>query len=146
MKRTIFYTLLCAILLGITACSQKDDVEANPDEKVDLAKGLKIKLNFTDYNEDIKVDGTRAVANDTLRREWVDLGNGMSAEVTVKRDTTKSKVKASTRAISDGIYTLLAYDHTTHNLVGEIQDLRFCVLQQRGDAQWQHSHRHQSQC
>lgn len=120
MKRTIFYTLLCAILLGITACSQKDDVEVNPDGKVDLAKGLRIKLNFTDYNEDIKVDGTRAVANDTLRREWVDLGNGMSAEVTVKRDTTKSKVKASTRAISDGIYTLLAYDHTTHNLVGEI--------------------------
>ena len=120
MKRTIFYTLLCAILLGITACSQKDDVEANPDGKVDLAKGLKIKLNFTDYNEDIKVDGTRAVTNDTLRREWVDLGNGMSAEVTVKRDTTKSKAKASTRAISDGTYTLLAYDHTTHNLVGEI--------------------------
>ena len=120
MKRTLFYTLLCAILLGITACSQKDDVETNPDGKVDLAKGLKIKLNFTDYNEDIKVDGTRAVANDTLRREWVDLGNGMSAEVTVKRDTTKSKAKASTRAISDGTYTLLAYDHTTHNLVGEI--------------------------
>ena len=120
MKRTLFYTLLCAILSGITACSQKDDVEANPDGKVDLAKGLQIKLNFTDYNEDIKVDGTRAVANDTLRREWVDLGNGMSAEVTVKRDTTKSKAKASTRAISDGTYTLLAYDHTTHNLVGEI--------------------------
>lgn len=120
MKRTLFYTLLCAILSGITACSQKDDVEANPDGKVDLAKGLKIKLNFTDYNEDIKVDGTRAVANDTLRREWVDLGNGMSAEVTVKRDTTKSKAKASTRVISDGTYTLLAYDHTTHNLVGEI--------------------------
>ena len=120
MKRTLFYTLLCAILLGITACSQKDDVEENPDRKVDLAKGLKIKLNFTDYNEDIKVDGTRAVANDTLRREWVDLGNGMSAEVTVKRDTTKSKAKASTRAIADGTYTLLAYDHTTHNLVGEI--------------------------
>ena len=120
MKRTLFYTLLCAILLGITACSQKDDVEANPDGKVDLAKGLQIKLNFTDYNEDIKVDGTRAVANDTLRREWVDLGNGMSAEVTVKRDTTKSKAKASTRVISDGTYTLLAYDHTTHNLVGEI--------------------------
>ena len=120
MKRTLFYTLLCAILLGITACSQKDDVETNPDGKVDLAKGLKIKLNFTDYNEDIKVDGTRAVANDTLRREWVDLGNGISAEVTVKRDTTKSKAKASTRVISDGTYTLLAYDHTTHNLVGEI--------------------------
>ena len=120
MKRTLFYTLLCAILLGITACSQKDDVETNPDGKVDLAKGLRIKLNFTDYNEDIKVDGTRAVANDTLRREWVDLGNSMSAEVTVKRDTTKSKAKASTRAISDGTYTLLAYDHTTHHLVGEI--------------------------
>lgn len=119
MKRTIFYTLLCVILLGITACSQKDDVEENPDRKVDLAKGLQIKLNFTDYNEDIKVDGTRAVANDTLRREWVDLGNSMSAEVTVKRDTTKSKAKASTRAIADGTYTLLAYDHTTHNLVGE---------------------------
>ena len=120
MKRTLFYTLLCAILSGITACSQKDDVETNPDGKVDLAKGLQIKLNFTDYNEDIKVDGTRAVTNDTLRREWVDLGNGMSAEVTVKRDTTKSKAKASTRAIADGTYTLLAYDHTTHNLVGEI--------------------------
>ena len=120
MKRTLFYTLLCAILSGITACSQKDDVETTPDGKVDLAKGLRIKLNFTDYNEDIKVDGTRAVANDTLRREWVDLGNGMSAEVTVKRDTTKSKAKASTRVISDGTYTLLAYDHTTHNLVGEI--------------------------
>ena len=120
MKRTLFYTLLCAILLGITACSQKDDVETNLDGKVDLAKGLKIKLNFTGYNEDIKVDGTRAVANDTLRREWVDLGNGMSAEVTVKRDTTKNKAKASTRAISDGTYTLLAYDHTTHNLVDEI--------------------------
>lgn len=120
MKRTLFYTLLCAILSGITACSQKDDVETNPDGKVDLAKGLQIKLNFTDYNEDIKVDGTRAVTNDTLRREWVDLGNGISAEVTVKRDTTKSKAKASTRAIADGTYTLLAYDHTTHNLVGEI--------------------------
>ena len=120
MKRTLFYTLLCAILSGITACSQKDDVETNPDGKVDLAKGLQIKLNFTDYNEDIKVDGTRTVTNDTLRREWVDLGNGMNAEVTVERDTTKSKAKASTRVIADGTYTLLAYDHTTHNLVGEI--------------------------
>lgn len=119
MKRFFFYTLLTTALFNLMGCSQKDD-DASVDGKLDLKKTLRIKLNFTDYNEDIKVDGTRAVANDTLRREWVDLGNGMSAEVTVKRDTTKSKAKASTRVISDGTYTLLAYDHTTHNLVGEI--------------------------
>ena len=119
MKRIFFYTLLTTALFNLMGCSQKDD-DASVDGKLDLKKTLRIKLNFTDYNEDIKVDGTRAVANDTLRREWVDLGNGMSAEVTVKRDTTKSKAKASTRVIADGTYTLLAYDHTTHNLVGEI--------------------------
>ena len=79
MKRTLFYTLLCAILLGITACSQKDDVETNPDGKVDLAKGLQIKLNFTDYNEDIKVDGTRAVASNGKARHHKKQGKSFNA-------------------------------------------------------------------
>ena len=119
MKRIFFYTLLTTALFNLMGCSQKDD-DASVDGKLDLKKTLRIKLNFTDYNEDIKVEGTRAIPHDTLSHEWIDLGNGMSAEVTVKPDTTKSKATAKTRIISDGTYTLVAYDASSHTLEGEI--------------------------
>lgn len=119
MKKIFFYTTLIIVLCFMTACSQKDDDEAWTGGKLNLTKALKIKIEFADYNEQI-VDGTRAITNDTLRHEVVDLGNGLSADVTVKRDTTKSKPKALTRVIPDNTYTLLAYDSSDHSLVGEV--------------------------
>ena len=108
----------------LAACSSNDDNSENDGKKVDVAKAVEFKVNFSDYNADEEVQGTRAAdsqKSDTLSKQVVDLGNDILAEVTVQRDTTLTKAKPhpSTRALEDGNYTLIAYIAGTP--VGEIK-------------------------
>ena len=125
MKRKIFLKASLLLVAGIlAACSSNDDNSKNDGKKVDVAKAVEFKVNFSDYNADEEVQGTRAAdsqKNDTLSKQVIDLGNDILAEVTVQRDTTQTKAKPhpSTRALEDGNYTLIAYIAETP--VGEIK-------------------------
>ena len=128
MKRKIFLKASLLLVAGIlAACSSNDDNSENDGKKVDVAKAVEFKVNFSDYNADEEVQGTRAAdsqKNDTLSKQVVDLGNEILAEVTVQRDTTLTKAKPhpSTRVLEDGNYTLLAYiAGTGGNLAGKIK-------------------------
>ena len=128
MKRKIFLKAGLLLVAGIlAACSSNDDNSENDGKKVDVAKAVEFKVNFSDYNADEEVQGTRAAdsqKNDTLSKQVVDLGNDILAEVTVQRDTTLTKAKPhpSTRVLEDGNYTLLAYiAGTGGNLAGKIK-------------------------
>lgn len=118
-KQTILLGILSVALLAFTACS--NDKEERNDEPINTAEGIEFKVDFSDYNTEEEVGVTRAVGKDIqLDQEIVDLGNGIYAECTLQRDTTKQTKQAATRALSDDTYTMLAYDATTHTLKGEL--------------------------
>ena len=102
-------------VLALSACH--NELDNQPDGKVNTAKQITFKVNFEDYNTDEEVQGTRALAPDTLSKQVIDLDNNLLAEVSIQRDTTKTG-RATTRALSNGTYTMLAYQGST--LKGEV--------------------------
>ena len=102
-------------VLALSACHS--ELDNQPDGKVNTAKQITFKVNFEDYNTDEEVQGTRALAPDTLAKQVIDLDNDLLAEVSIQRDTTKID-RATTRALSNGTYTMLAYQGST--LKGEV--------------------------
>ena len=109
----------CAFLsLLITACSSDDAMDGGKtDVQIDAVRNIEFRLKFDDYNtEDTINHATRSVQDAELSKPHiVPMGNMMYAEVSLQRDTTKktSKGKAITRAITDGTYTLYAYQGST---------------------------------
>lgn len=101
-------SLAFAIIL-LAACSSDDKDSATDNNKV--SEGIQFKVDFLDYNEDTETQATRGEknSNDTISRKIIDIGNGISAEVIVQRDTTKTTQKEKTRTLEDGTYTMLAY-------------------------------------
>ena len=106
---------MAAAVLALSACHNELDNQA--DDKVNTAKQITFKVNFEDYNADEEVQGTRTLAPDTLAKQVIDLDNNLLAEVSIQRDTTKTD-RATTRALSNGTYTMLAYQGST--LKGEV--------------------------
>ena len=106
---------MAAAVLALSACH--GELDNQPDGKVNTAKQITFKVNFEDYNADEEVQGTRALASDTLSKQVIDLDNNLLAEVSIQRDTTKAD-RATTRALSNGTYTMLAYQGST--LKGEV--------------------------
>ena len=121
-KKTILSSILSVALLTLAACSNDENKENN--EKVDVTKAVEFKVDFADYNDkgeaDITRAGSKAEEPVKLEQKMVDLGNGVLAECTLQRDTTKHPKPAATRAIPNDTYTMLAYDAATHTLKGEI--------------------------
>ena len=106
---------MAAAIFALSACHS--ELDNQPDGKVNTAKQITFKVNFEDYNADEEVQGTRALAPDTLSKQVIDLDNDLLAEVSIQRDTTKTD-RATTRALSNGTYTMLAYQGST--LKGEV--------------------------
>ena len=106
---------MAAAVFALSACH--NELDNQPDGKVNTAKQITFKVNFEDYNTDEEVQGTRALAPDTLAKQVIDLDNNLLAEVSIQRDTTKID-RATTRALSNGTYTMLAYQGST--LKGEV--------------------------
>ena len=106
---------MATAVFALSACH--NELDNQPDGKVNTAKQITFKVNFEDYNTDEEVQGTRAVAPDTLAKQVIDLDNNLLAEVSIQRDTTKTD-RATTRALSNGTYTMLAYQGST--LKGEV--------------------------
>lgn len=101
---------MAAAVLALSACHNELDNQA--DDKVNTAKQITFKVNFEDYNADEEVQGTRTLAPDTLSKQVIDLDNNLLAEVSIQRDTTKAD-NTTTRALSNGTYTMLAYQGST---------------------------------
>lgn len=108
-------------LLLLTVSCSNDDNNVTEDGKVNTVKAIEFKVDFSDYDTDQKVSGTRSELYTPTKEAYVNLGNGIMAQVTIKQDTKTSKTsEATTRALSNDTYTMLAYDQATHTFKGEV--------------------------
>ena len=103
-SKTIF-NLLVAVC-SITAISCNNDVLEEKTNKVDLSQ-IEFSLADADFQTEDNNASTRSL-KETVK-DTVSFGDGMTAEVTVEPDTAVTK-SPKTRAISNGHYTMLAYD------------------------------------
>lgn len=115
MKKQYFLAIAMFMLLTVFAACSSDDNLDNGKGKVDLASKFEFPVTFADYNSDVQVGNTRAAADasDTLKHEFVNMGNGIVADVTLQRDkenlSGNPAKSASTRTLLSGDYTMLAY-------------------------------------
>ena len=125
-RKTLIRTgLLFMAAVLFTACSSNDDNKENngtdDGKKVNIAKAVTFKVDFADYNAEQEVGVTRAGnQEEKIGRQVIGLGNGILAQCTLQRDTTKRLKTIATRALPDDTYTMLAYDVATHTLRGEL--------------------------
>lgn len=120
MKRVKFLSTVFSIaLLSLTACSN-DDNKTTDEGQVSAVQAIEFKVDFADYNAEQEVGVTRANKEVKLEQQMVDLGNGILAQCSLQRDTTKQTKSASTRALANDTYTMLAYDAATHAYKGDI--------------------------
>ena len=125
MKKQYFLAIAMFMLLTVFAACSSDDNLDNGKGKVDVASKFEFPVTFADYNSDVQVGNTRATANssDTLKHEFVNMGNGIVADVTLQRDkenlSGNPDKSASTRALTNDSYTMLAYQGGT--LKGELK-------------------------
>ena len=125
-RKTLIRTGLLFMAAALfTACSSNDDNKENngtdDGKKVNIAKAVTFKVDFADYNAEQEVGVTRAGnQEEKIGRQVIGLGNGILAQCTLQRDTTKQLKTIATRALPDDTYTMLAYDVATHTLRGEL--------------------------
>ena len=116
MKKQYFLAIAMFMLLTVFAACSSDDNLDNGKGKVDVVSKFEFPVTFADYNSDVQVGNTRAAANssDTLKHEFVNMGNGLVADVTLQRDkenlSGNPAKSASTRTLLSGDYTMLAYE------------------------------------
>ena len=116
MKKQYFLAIAMFMLLTVFAACSSDDNLDNSKGKVDVVSKFEFPVTFADYNSDVQVGNTRAAANssDTLKHEFVNMGNGLVADVTLQRDkenlSGNPAKSASTRTLLSGDYTMLAYE------------------------------------
>lgn len=115
MKKQYFLAIAMFMLLTVFAACSSDDNLDNGKGNVDVASKFEFPVTFADYNSDVQVGNTRAAANssDTLKHEFVNMGNGIVADVTLQRDkenlSGNPAKAASTRTLTNDSYTMLAY-------------------------------------
>lgn len=115
MKKQYFLAIAMFMLLTVFAACSSDENLDNGKGKVDVVSKFEFPVTFADYNSDVQVGNTRAAANssDTLKHEFVNMGNGIVADVTLQRDkenlSGNPDKSASTRTLPNNDYTMLAY-------------------------------------
>ena len=107
--------ILSIVLSVFTSCSNDENLE-NGERIINVSKSLTFPVTFADYNEEVTTGNgkTRAVSNssDTISHDFVNMDNGIVADVVLQRDTEKQSSGAATtmtRSIGSGNYTMLAY-------------------------------------
>ena len=107
--------ILSIVLSVFTSCSNDENLE-NSEGTINVSKSLTFPVTFADYNEEVTTGNgkTRAVSNssDTISHDFVNMDNGIVADVVLQRDTEKQSSGAATtmtRSIGSGNYTMLAY-------------------------------------
>ena len=116
MKKINRLTLVLALMAaGLFAGCASDEEATRENQKIAL-DGSHFKFTEVAYQADQAV--TRAAAS--VKPTTVDLGDGLEAEVSVTPDAPTGKTRA-VDPISDGKYTILAFDPTTHDLQGKLE-------------------------
>ena len=116
MKKINRLTLVLAFMAaGLFAGCASDEEATRENQKIAL-DGSHFKFTEVAYQADQAV--TRAAA--PVKPTTVDLGDGLEAEVSVTPDAPTGKTRA-VDPISDGKYTILAFDATTHDLQGKLE-------------------------
>lgn len=116
MSKKYYLWMVLSILLSVfTSCSNDENLE-NSEGTINVSKSLTFPVTFADYNEEVTTGNgkTRAVSNssDTISHNFVNMDNGIVADVVLQRDTEKQSSGAATtmtRSIGNGNYTMLAY-------------------------------------
>lgn len=116
MSKKYYLWMVLSILLSVfTSCSNDENLE-NGEGTVNISKSLTFPVTFADYNEEVTTGNgkTRAVSNssDTINHDFVNMDNGIVADVVLQRDTEKQSsgdATTKTRSIGNGNYTMLAY-------------------------------------
>ena len=111
-RLTLVLTLMAA---GLFAGCASDEEATRENQKIAL-DGSHFKFTEVAYQADQAV--TRAAAS--VKATTVDLGDGLEAEVSVTPDVPTGKTRA-VDPISDGKYTILAFDPATHDLQGKLK-------------------------
>ena len=111
-RLTLVLTLMAA---GLFAGCASDEEATRENQKIAL-DGSHFKFTEVAYQAEQAV--TRAAAS--VKPTTVDLGDGLEAEVSVTPDAPTGKTRA-VDPISDGKYTILAFDPSTHNLQGRLE-------------------------
>ena len=111
-RLTLVLTLMAA---GLFAGCASDEEATRENQKIAL-DGSHFKFTEVAYQADQAV--TRAAAS--VKPTTIDLGDGLEAEVSVTPDAPTGKTRA-VDPISDGKYTILAFDPTTHDLQGKLE-------------------------
>ena len=107
--------MLTLMAAGLFAGCASDEEATRENQKIAL-DGSHFKFTEVAYQADQAV--TRAAAS--VKPTTVDLGDGLEAEVSVTPDASTGKTRA-VDPISDGKYTILAFDPTTHDLQGRLE-------------------------
>ena len=103
--------LLSAVALLLLAAGCSSDDNNNKEPKVDVAKAVQFNLSFSDYNEETTAEGTRTTSIEVSKKEIIPMGS-LFAEASMQLDTAKvtsAEQTTKTRAVSDGTYTIYAY-------------------------------------
>ena len=116
MNKKYYLWMIASIVLSLFASCSSDDNLGDEKTTVNVVRDLTFSVTFADYNEDVTTgnEKTRAVTNnsDTISRDFVNMNNGIVADVVLQRDnekTSKKSVSAMTRSIGNGTYIMLAY-------------------------------------
>ena len=114
-KKYYLWMVLSIVLSVFTSCSNDENLE-NSEGTINVSKSLTFPVTFADYNEEVTTGNgkTRAVSNssDTISHDFVNMDNGIVADVVLQRDTEKQSsgdAATKTRSIGNGNYTMLAY-------------------------------------
>ena len=113
--------VLCmAGLMGLGACSSEEDSVKEPNQgKIALdANHFSFTEEEYDADQTMAHAKSRAVAA-TPQPKTIDLGDDIFAEVSVETGTDAPKTRA-TKPLSDGQYTICAYDVVDHYRQGEL--------------------------
>ena len=114
-KSGLLQWVLLAVLPLFVACN----IEKDGDDGV--INSLVFKVDFADFNAEEEIGVSRSTQKEPkLEEQIVDLGNDVLALVSLKRDTACVTEQSNTRVLSDDTYTMLVYNHDTHEYKGAV--------------------------
>lgn len=124
-KKYYLWMVVSIVLLLFASCSSDDNL-GDGKATINVVRDLTFSVTFADYNEEVTAgnEKTRAVSNssDTISRDFVNMNNGIVADVVLQHDnekTSKKSASAMTRSIGNGTYIMLAYQSGV--LKGEVE-------------------------
>lgn len=120
MKHKMIAVLCMAGLMGLGACSSEEDSVKEPNQGKIALDASHFSFTEEEYDADQTMAHakSRAVAA-TPQPKTIDLGDDIFAEVSVETGTDAPKTRA-TKPLSDGQYTICAYDVVDHYRQGEL--------------------------